>query len=138
MPSMFKSKVLQNAAIRILVPPIMGLLFYGSWAFWVNSDHGQMTAFRAAFTQGGYSFTITLVLALLIEWLFKLLKPLTFRFFWVGLVSCSLLYVTSWGVNALNGTPNILLTILPGATVSTIYTIGYIATLKKLELNQVS
>ncbi len=136
MSNMFKSKVLQNAAIRILVPPMMGLLFYGSWAFWVNSDHGQMAAFKAACTQGGYSFTITLVLALLIEWLFKILKPVKFRFFWVGIVSCSLLYATSWGVNALTGTPNILLTILPGATVSTVYTIVYIATLKKLELNQ--
>lgn len=127
------ARILQNAAVRILVPPLMGLLFYGSWAFWVNSEFGQAAAFRAAATQGSYSFVITLLLALVIEWLFVLFKLLPWRQFWVGLLACLLLYASSWGVNALTGTPNILWTILPGAAVSTVYTVLYILTLSKLE-----
>ncbi|MGH1440166.1 MAG: hypothetical protein ACRBBR_08665 [Cellvibrionaceae bacterium] len=127
------ARILQNAAVRILVPPLMGLLFYGSWAFWVNSEFGQTAAFRAAATQGSYSFAITLLLALVVEWLFVLFKLLPWRQFWVGLIACLLLYSTSWGVNALTGTPNILWTILPGAAVSTVYTVLYIITLSKLE-----
>ncbi|MGH1485371.1 MAG: hypothetical protein ACRBCI_04070 [Cellvibrionaceae bacterium] len=127
------SAILKNAAIRILLPPFAGLFFYGSWAFWVNYEHGQMAAFKAACTQGGYSFTITLLLALAIEWLFKVLQSLRFHSLWVAVIACSLLYSSSWGVNALTGTPNIFLTILPGALVSTIYTIIYIVTLNKLK-----
>lgn len=127
------SRILQNAAVRILVPPLMGLLFYGTWAFWVNSEFGYAAAFRAAATQGAYSFTITLLLALVVEWLFVLFKSMPWRQCWVGIIACLLLYSTSWGVNALTGTPNILWTILPGAAVSTVYTVFYIITLSKLE-----
>ena len=55
------------------------------------------------------------------------------RNLWVGLVACLILYSTSWGVNAFTGTPNILLTILPGAVVSTIYTVIYIIALNKVK-----
>jgi len=127
------SRILQNAAVRILVPPLMGLLFYGTWAFWVNSEFGHAAAFRAAATQGAYSFTITLLLALVVEWLFVLFKSMPWRQCWVGIIACLSLYSTSWGVNALTGTPNILWTILPGAAVSSVYTVFYIITLSKLE-----
>ena len=126
------STVFKHAAFRILVPPFMGLLFYGSWAYWVNTDHGTGVAFKAACTQGAYSFIITLVLALVVESLFKLFHSRPLRNIWVGAVACLVLYSTSWGVNALTGTPNILLTILPGAAVSTIYTVIYIMALNKL------
>jgi len=126
-------RILRHAAVRILVPPLAGLLFYGIWAFWVNVEFGELAAFKAAATQGGYSFTITLLLAIVIEWLFKALKAVSLRQWWVGIIACTLLYSTSWGINVLTGTPNILLTILPGAAVSTIYTILYILTLSKID-----
>lgn len=91
-----------------------------------------MAGAKAALTQGSYSFTITLVLALLIEWLFKALKHMRFHLSLVGTIACSLLYTSSWGINYLTGTPNIFLTILPGAAVSTVYTVMYIVTLSKL------
>ncbi|MEO0444119.1 MAG: hypothetical protein AAFZ92_10340 [Pseudomonadota bacterium] len=95
-------------------------------------DHGPMAGFKAACTQGLYSFTITLVLALVVEFLFKAFASLPLGNIWVGLVACSILYSSSWGLNALAGTPNILLTILPGAAASTVYTVMYIITLNKL------
>jgi len=129
----FKLSILENAYIRILVPPISGLLFYGAWAFWVNFDHGQVPAIKAALTQGGYSFTVTLSLALIVEWLFAHCKHWPFHLSFIAIIACSFLYITSWGVNYISGTPNILLTILPGATVSTVYTIVYIIGLNKLD-----
>jgi len=127
-----KLSIFEHTFVRLLAPPFIGFLFYGGWAFWVNYGAGQTLAFKAAFTQGGYSFIITLVLALLIEWLFSRFKKWPFHLFFIGLITCSFLYVTSWSLNYLAGTPNILLTILPGAAVSTVYTIIYILGLNKL------
>jgi hypothetical protein len=127
--------ILATAAVRILVPPLVGLLFYGSWAYWVNMSHGEMIAFKAACTQGGYSFAITLILALIIESLFKVLKELPAAHILVMVIACCLLYTSSWGINALLGTPNILWTILPGAIISTIYTISYVLTLSKINVD---
>ena len=128
----FKLSIFEHTFVRLLVPPFIGFLFYGGWAFWVNYEAGQTLALKAAFTQGAYSFTITLVLALLIEWLFSRFKKWPFHLFFIGLITCSFLYVTSWSLNYFAGTPNILLTILPGAAVSTVYTIIYILGLSKL------
>jgi hypothetical protein len=129
----FVNSLMNNAVIRMLVPSFAGLVFYGAWAYWINSDHGQLAALKAAGTQGSYSFVITLSLALTIEWLFQLMKPLRYRSWWVGSIACLSLYATSWGVNVLSDTPNILLTILPGAAVSTLYTAMYIMTLSKIK-----
>ena len=118
-----------NVYIRLLLPPLAGFVFYGAWAYWVNMDFGVTAGAKAAFTQGSYSLVITLVLALLIEWLYSKLRLLHYGHWIVGLIACLLMYSTSWGVNALAGTPNIPLTILPGATFSTVYTALYIVAL---------
>ena len=125
--------ILSNPLIRVLVPPFLGFLGYGAWAYWVNSEFGSMMAMKAAFTQGTYSFVITLVLAVTIEWLYRCLQALPKGHWLVAFFACLVLYSTSWGVNALAGTPNILLTILPGAAMSTIYTFVYVMTLVKLQ-----
>ena len=129
----FNFSSFENSLVRLLVPPFIGLLFYGAWAFWVNYDYGQALALKAAVTQGSYSFVITLVLALIVEWLFLGLKKWPFHLFFIGLITCCLLYLTSWSLNYFVGTPNILMTILPGAAVSTVYTIIYIVGLNKLD-----
>lgn len=126
-------RLFSNAFLRILVPPLSGLLFYGAWAYWVNMDYGQAVGLKAAATQGGYSFIITLVLALFIEWLYRLLKAVPRFQYWVAALACLLLYATSWGLNFLMGTPNIFLTILPGAIISTIYTVFYVASLAVMQ-----
>jgi hypothetical protein len=123
----------EHALVRLLMPALIGFIFYGGWAFWANSEYGLTMAFKAAFIQGSYSFTITLVLALKIEWLFLRFKSWPAHLYLIGLISCSFLYLSSWSINYYAGTPNILLTILPGAAVSTVYTIIYIIGLNKLE-----
>lgn len=124
--------LLQEAKLRLLVPPFAGFCFYGAWAFYVNMGHGYIMGVKAAVTQGGYSFVVTLLLALLIERLFVRFKSMSLGDYWVGMTAIALLAVVSWGVNTLAGTPEIVWTILPGLTVSAIYTSVYIMTLRKL------
>lgn len=127
-----KGLLFEHTSVRLLAPSIIGFLFYGSWAFWVNCEAGQALAFKAALTQGGFSFIMTLVLALLIEGLYLRFKAWPFHLFVIGLITCSFLLLTSWALNYFADTPNILLTILPGAVVSSLYTIVYIQGLNKL------
>jgi hypothetical protein len=122
-----------NKILRILVPPISGFLFYGGWAFFINYSHGWEDAITAGLTQGSYSFFITLVLALVVEWLFVRLAEVPLRSFWVFLIGAILLAGTSVSVNLLTGTPEILWTVLPGLMVSLVYMMLYIVALNKLE-----
>ena len=128
---------IHNKILRLWIPPIAGFLFYGAWAFFINFSHGWDSAITAAFTQGGYSFTITLVLALVIEFLFQRLSSTSitalWRNVWVFIVGFSLLLFTSVGINLLTGTPEVVWTVLPGLTVSAVYTVMYILTLNKVE-----
>lgn len=98
-------------------------------------NHGADMALRAALTQGSYSFVITLILTGLMEWLFSCLSdwPKHRRFYGSTIPVCLLLYFSSYSVNYLAGTPNILLTILPGAILSTLYAFSYIGALAKIE-----
>ena len=111
-----------------------GFLGYGGWAYFANIGYGSGTALKAALTQGSYSFVVTLVLTLFMEFTYRLSEKPWLRFNLTFTLTCLLLYATSWGVNALAGTPKILLTILPGAVISTCYTFSYTLALGKLSL----
>jgi hypothetical protein len=128
---------IHNKTLRLWIPPIAGFLFYGAWAFFINFSHGWDSAITAAVTQGGYSFTITFVLALVIEFLFQQLSHTSiialWRNVWVFIAGFSLLLFTSVGINLLTGTPEIVWTVLPGLTVSAVYTVMYILALNKVE-----
>lgn len=123
-----------SPALRLLVSASAGLLAYGAWAFIANMEHGNSMAYRAAITQGSYSFVITLLLTGIMEWSFKLHQGSSQRMrFWKTCIPvCVLLYLSSWVVNFLAGTPNIFLTILPGAILSSVYTFSYVAALGKI------
>ncbi len=131
-------RVLNSKAVRLWVPPVTGFVFYGAWALLINSpwvipsDSDWLTASKAAFTQGSYSFVITLVLAAVVEWLFVKLSGTPLRSVWVCFVAMSILIITSAGINILAGTPHVLWTILPGLVVSAVYTGSHVFALKKL------
>lgn len=129
---------IQKPAIRIWIPPIAGFLFYGAWAFLINSpwvmNNGHITsAAIAALVQGSYSFIVTLNLALLVEWMFKRLRGIGGRSAWVFIVAITLLAIVSSGLNIVAGTPNVIWTVLPGLLVSAVYTCLYILALLKTE-----
>lgn len=122
----------RSKTLRGLLAAAGGFLIYGGWAFFINYDHGLPAAIKAGFTQGSYSFTLTLTMAFFMEWLFGLSENPKWQFSLTFFTTCLLIYCTSWGVNALAGTPEIFLTILPGAAFSTLYTLSYTLALFKL------
>ena len=124
---------IHNKTLRLWLPPFAGFLCYGTWALFVNYVHGWESAIIAGLTQGSYSFVITLVLALVIEYVFVVLVTVPWRNLWVFLAGAILLVFTSVGINLLTGTPEILWTVLPGLTVSLVYTVIYILALNKVE-----
>ncbi len=123
----------RSKALRSLLAATAGFIVYGGWAFFINYDYGLPAALKAGATQGSYSFTLTLSLSFLMEWLFQLSRQPRLQFSLAFITPCLLIYCTSWGVNVLTGTPEILLTILPGATISTLYTLSYTLALFKLQ-----
>ncbi|MFK7732814.1 MAG: hypothetical protein AB8B48_14435 [Pseudomonadales bacterium] len=129
------NKILSSPGLRALGSAVAGFIGYGAWAWLANMNHGGEMALRAALTQGTYSFVITLILTGLMEWLFSRLIgwPKRRRFLGSTIPVCLLLYLSSYSVNYLAGTPNILLTILPGAILSTLYAFSYIGALAKIE-----
>ena len=130
---MFIHKLIQSKAARSVISALAGFLVYGGWAYFINAQYSQQAGIKAALTQGTYSFVITLVLALFMEWLFERSKHRQHQFKVTFISTCLLLYITSSGVNFLLGTPEILVTILPGSIVSTVYTFSYTLALSKLQ-----
>lgn len=123
----------RSKTLRGLLAGTAGFVIYGGWAFFINFDHGLPAALKAGATQGSYSFTLTLIMSFIMEWLFQLSDQPKVKFSLTFFITCLLIYSTSWSINALAGTPEIFLTILPGATFSTIYTLSYTLTLFKLQ-----
>lgn len=125
-----------SATQRSLISATAGFLFYGSWAFWVNHDHGVGMGLRAACVQGSYSFMLTLIMTGLIEGLFTLNN----RFFanqkliiWSTIIcSCALIFTTSWSINVLAGTPEVLRTVILGYVVGGIYSTTYVYGLARI------
>jgi len=124
--------IARHKGLRALVSAIAGFLGYGGWAYYINSAHGADAAWQAALTQGSYSFVLTLVLSMMMEWLYARLHHVRYACVYVIAISCAIVYSASWSVNALRGTPEILLTILPGALASTVYSIAYVVGIAKL------
>ena len=117
---------------RVGLSALSALLGYGGWAYWINMTHGSGAAMKAAIVQGGYSFVLTCLLSLLIEFLYQRYSHWRYGVVLIGVVVCCLLYSLSWGINVLAMTPEILWTILPGALISTLFTISYLLGLKEL------
>ena len=120
-----------NPIQRSLISALAGFLFYGSWAFYVNSSHGNDMATRAFFTQGMNSFFITLVMSLFMEKIYASLTGPRLSFWGTFVSSTIFVCLFSWTVNYVAGTPEILMTILPGCIVSAFYAFSYTTGLRR-------
>lgn len=103
----------------------LGLLFYGGWAVWANSDYGWQAAARAGALHGSISFLVTLSGTLLMKQLFRGSgSPL-----WRGARACMgalcIIYTIVLGAHWINGTPEILLTIAPGLPITLFFCLSF-------------
>jgi len=118
-----------EAVKRSLLAACAGLVGYGSWALFINYSAGIEMALRAAALQGGYSFVLTLGMTLAIERLFQGLPQKHAVWLTIALSGIAT-WCVAFGIHTLNGTPNIIATILPGFIVGIIYASVYVVGLK--------
>lgn len=128
-----KKLPLNTGAVRAVIAAIAALLAYGAWAFWVNSQYSTTAGWRAGLVQGVYAFVLTLCSSLLYEFLFSRMRDWHLRKFKCLAAGMTLQFVTAYGIHWQVGTPAILVTILPGLAIGSVYATFYLLLLEKLE-----
>lgn len=127
--------MLSSPLARSFFSGLAGFVVYGGWAYFVNESHGQDLAMMIGLVQGSYSFALTFVMTLVTEWLFLKCNG---QFFTIMAIVCTALFVTPYLIHMLIGTPEILMTILPGFVIGSIYTGVYVVGLKKVKVEALS
>lgn len=119
-------KICESRLARILIPAIAGFIGYGSWGYFINNmGHGWEMGLRAGLVQGSLSFTITLVFNGVMEAVYKALKHKG----WSIVVTITALISTSFIINTIAGTPEVIATIAPGSVIGSFYVYTYISNL---------
>ena len=127
-----KTRLLQTPPLkRSLFAATASLIGYGGWAFFVNQSAGIEMGLRAAALQGGYSFLLTLSAALVTEKLHQSLPARHSRWLTVAATS-AVVGAVAFGIHYLNGTPHILVTILPGIVIGALFTTMYVVVLEQV------
>lgn len=110
---------------RSFVSALVGFFVYGFWSYCVNSAHGESIATKAFYTQGSVSFIVTLVLTQFMEIVYFSIDRKWLAFILSSLGASVSVVVFSFSVNYLLATPEIFMSIFPGAVVSTVYSFTY-------------
>ena len=118
----------QSQWFRTFGPALAGFLAYGGWAFFCNYQTSLNAGFKAGLVQGSFSFLITIFFNGVMEYLYARWKS---RYL-ISILCSGSLVMTSFSINWLAGTPNILPTIAPGALLGSIYVFGYVKGLESL------
>ncbi|MEO0508611.1 MAG: hypothetical protein AAF065_01985 [Verrucomicrobiota bacterium] len=104
-----------------LVSSVAAALGYGGWAVFVNYEVSPMSGWRAGCVQGSYAFCSTLFLTIAIRKIYYLGgsgKRGRLIAFAVGIVIIISLPAT---LNLIAQTPNVIMTILPGILIGSVY-----------------
>ena len=112
--------------LRSTLAGLAGFFVYGGWAAFANAEHGSDIAMRSGLVQGSYSLALTFAMTYVTEYIFGRTRALVATTFLVS----AILFLSAYSIHWLVGTPEILMTILPGYVVGTIYTVVYIIGLK--------
>lgn len=125
-----------NPWLRSLGAGLAGFAVYGGWAYYANSSHGEAVAQMAGLLQGSYSLILTFVTTLLMEQLFSWFASFRFRVAATVAVTGVLLFSIPCIIHRLAGTPEILMTVLPGFLIGMVYTTVYVLGLARLAASQ--
>lgn len=123
-----KTIVQRNSAIYHAIAAFIG---YGIWAFYANHEYGISMAASAAMLQGIYAFCATLCSAHIGHTMLKIYGYNT-RGVIIGTGAAFLLMLCiSVSIHAINKTPDIAQTILPGMIWGTFYMLFFLVALSK-------
>ena len=123
----------KSPLLRSLLAGLAGFVAYGGWAYYANSAHGGEIAMRSGLVQGTYSLVLTFLMTLVTEWLFIAFARLPGRVGVATVVISVVLFLSAYGIHMLVGTPEILMTIVPGWIIGSIYTTIYLLGLRRAE-----
>lgn len=118
---------------RSLVAALMGFVFYGGWAYFVQMGYGFNIALKAFLTQGFISFGITLLLTHFMEIVFNCFGSKGLAFWFTAMSSSLAVVIISVTIHILAGTPEVLMTILPGSLLSVAYSFSYTKLLARIK-----
>ena len=117
--------------MRSIFSGLAGFVAYGGWAYFANLEHGSAIAMRAGLVQGSYSLVLTFFMTLFTEFAFVKIYGLPFaKLLTTGAIAI-VLTSTAYFIHLFVGTPEIIMTILPGALIGTTYTFMYIVGLER-------
>ncbi|WP_026959738.1 hypothetical protein [Aliagarivorans taiwanensis] len=104
---------------------LLAAVIYGSWAGWVNSDHGSMVALRAGLVQASYAFVSTALVTYIARYF--LLKPWSSPWPLAAAlgVGWSCLLAIPLSLHHWQNTPDIFEAIAPGLAIGTLYLYSY-------------
>lgn len=126
-----------SAPRRSFISAAVGFLFYGSWAYAVNHDHGMGAGLKAGLVQGSYSFVLTFTMTMLLEGMFRVasrtVPSLIVASIITIIVCCAIVFSGSWLVNYLAGTPEIFKTVILGYLIGGAYSSAYVLNLAQLK-----
>lgn len=108
---------------------VVACVVQGSWAAYANHGAGLRAALRATVAQAVYAFFGAAFMTLLMEWLFSLPARPAARFAASTLGSMSTMLVVLVTVHVVNGTPNLVLTMVPSLVILVVYSTLYSASL---------
>lgn len=117
---------LSRSSHRSLVAAVLAGSVYAVWAYLVNDSHGVEAGTSAAAVQGGYSFGSALATTLLLDWLRGALGPSRSAGSLTVFLAFALLTSTGALLHWLAGTPEILVTLMPGMAIGTSYSAIYV------------
>lgn len=120
-----------SALQKSLLSATAGALVYGGWGYYANSAAGAEMAMRTGVVQGSYSFVLTLSMTLLLEWGYAAMGRTRNGAVTTLVVVSALMFATAYALQYFAGSEAILMTILPGYVVGTIYAAVYLGSLHR-------
>ncbi len=101
------------------------------WGLWVNWEHGVGARFQVAFTQGAISLVSTYYSAELVVWMVRKFWKSKFTVGFAGAASYLIIYAFVWAGHFIAGTPELLVTMLPGMITGLFFCVGYALRVKR-------
>ncbi|RFA38963.1 hypothetical protein [Alkalilimnicola ehrlichii] len=101
-------------------------IFWGSWGYIANMAAGHLSALRAAGTQFGLSVVVTLIFATAVEQLYLRSETVPRKLVFALLLPIGVLFMLVSSIHYFQGTPNVLLTVVPSVSVAAAICLGRI------------
>lgn len=129
---------IKNLVKRGLLSGFVFTILWSSWAYYINSPHGDEAAIRAAFTQGCFTIVNAFIYTVFMEAMFFRGKTQLSRFLLAFIMPNTAVTILLLGIHFFRGTPNVIDTSLPSLIIAYILSFSYVVVVgpRKLELSK--